>query len=132
MSRSADTLIIDLFHLALGPPVVENTAITGITGESLTLLCSYSFPPNLVRAPDVQWLHSNGTVYSYDDTLTFDPLRTSYGGEYMCCVRISIPQLSIVGLMGVGSIDLIVLSEWQLQICMCHICAVYNVSYSCI
>ena len=91
--------------------MVEDAAITGMAGEPLTLLCNYSFLPNLVRAPDVQWLHSNGTVLSNTDTLIFEPLRTSHGGEYACIVDISIPQLSTVGVFDIGNTTLSVQSE---------------------
>ena len=92
--------------------MVEDDSVTGTAGEPLTLNCSDSYPANLVRAPDVQWLESSGTILSNTDTLTFDPLRTSDGGQYNCIVNISIPQLGIVGLMGIGSTDLSVQSEW--------------------
>ena len=92
--------------------MVEDDSVNGTAGEPLTLTCSDSYPANLVRAPDVQWLDSSGTVLSDTDTLTFDLLRTSDGGQYNCSVNISIPQLSIAGLMGMGRTDLSVQSEW--------------------
>ena len=91
--------------------MVEDDNVTGTAGEPLTLTCGDSYPANLVGAPDVQWLHSNGTVLSNTDTLTFDPLRTSDGGQYTCTVNISVPQLGIVGLEGMGRTDLTVQSE---------------------
>ena len=102
---------LDLSHSALQPPMVEGDNVTGTAGEPLTLTCADSYPAHLVRAPDVQWLHSNGTVLSNTDTLSFDPLRTSDGGQYTCTVNISIPQLGIVGLEGMGRTDLTVQSE---------------------
>ena len=91
--------------------MVEDDTVTGAAGEPLTLTCSNSYPAHLVRAPDVQWLHSSGTVLSNTDILTFDPLRTSDGGQYTCSIDISIPQLGIVGLVGMGRTDLTVQSE---------------------
>ena len=91
--------------------MVEDDNVTGTAGEPLTLTCGDSYPANLVRAPDVQWLHSNGTVLSNTDILTFDPLRTSDGRRYTCSVNISIPQLGIVGLVGMDRTDLTVQSE---------------------
>jgi len=102
---------LDLSHSALQPPMVEIDTVTGTAGEPLTLTCSNSYPANLVRAPGVQWLHSNGTVLSNTDILTFDHLRTSDGGQYTCSVNISIPQLGIMGLVGMGRTDLTVQSE---------------------
>ena len=110
-----------LSHSALEAPMVEDDTVTGTAGEPLTLMCSDSYPANLVRAPDVQWLHSNGTILSNTDTLTFDPPRTSDGGQYNCTVNISIPQLGIMGLVGMGMTDLTVQSEWLPQICMYNV-----------
>ena len=92
--------------------MVEDDTVTGTAGEPLTLTCSDSYPANLVKAPDVQWLDSSGTVLSNTDTLTFNPLRTSDGGQYNCIVNISIPELSIVGLVKMGHTDLSIQSEW--------------------
>ena len=101
--------------------MVEDDTVSGTAGKSFSLTCADSYPANLVRAPDVQWLHSNGTVLSNTAILTFDPLRTSDGGQYNCTVNISIPQLGIVGLEGMGRTDLTVQSEWLPQICMYNI-----------
>ena len=58
----------------------------------------------------MQWAHSNGTVLSNNADLTFDPLKTSHGGEYSCSATISIPQLGIT-LRGSSTTQLTVQSE---------------------
>ena len=76
------------FVFLLGPFDVTITA-SGIStaGEEYTLTCSVDVP----GTPSIQWQYSNGSVVTSGDgitvsagVLTFNPLRTSHGGQYPC------------------------------------------------
>ena len=102
-----------LFCSALQPPLVVGGSLQATSGQPLTLACNYSVPPNLATPPTMQWVHSNGTVLSNNADLTFDPLKTSHGGEYSCSATVSISQLDIT-LRGSSTTQLTVQSEWAL------------------
>ena len=57
------------------------------SGQMYTLTCSIDVP----GTPSIQWQYSNGSNVTTGDgitvsvgVLTFNPLRTSHGGEYTC------------------------------------------------
>lgn len=58
-------------------------------------MCNFSSPPNLFRAPVVQWLNSSESVVSNTTSLQFNLLKTSNAGKYSCQVNISISVLDI-------------------------------------
>ena len=92
------------------PPVVYEDDINSNAGQSLTLMCMFSVPANLIRAPSVQWVNSTGDILSATGNHTFSPLLTSDGGVYTCNVTISIPELNI-SLAGVGTTSVTVHSK---------------------
>ena len=87
------------------------------------LTCTVTVEEHLVVQPTVEW--SGGSVGSESVSvgdimrdgatstrqITFSPLRTSHGGQYMCQADINIPS---IGLMRTASSsrDVTVQSEW--------------------
>ena len=84
--------------------------VTVTAGQTFSKDCNFSSPADLVRSPTVHWLDSTLSRVSDNGTLSFPHLLTSHGGEYVCVVNISIPQLSI-SLTGSGTTTLIVQSK---------------------
>ena len=96
-------------------PVVEEMDNTSMAGQPFSAECNFTTIPNLVTAPSVQWLNSTGSVVSENAELSLSPLLTSHGGEYLCVVTISIPQLYIL-LTANGSTTVTVESEFSAQL----------------
>ena len=98
-----------------------------IAGEMYTLSCTATVVENLVVVPFLQWEYSNrsvvnsgssftlsATITSGNTTtrnLTFNPLRTSHGGEYTCRAIINISSISISGLSSSQSSEVVVQSK---------------------
>ena len=78
------------------PPTVVGGSITSLAGQPLSIDCNFTAPLNLVTPTTVEWLNSSGSVVSESKTLSFSELRTSDGGQYICRVTISIPQLNFL------------------------------------
>ena len=101
---------------------------TPSAGESYTLTCTVEVVERLVVTPDVEWLDPDNNVITTggDITvgspqpsgttttliLTFNPLLTSYGGEYTCRANITIDEISIIDLSNTSSTDVIVQSKY--------------------
>ena len=65
-------------------------------GQMYTLTCSVIVP----GTPSIQWQYSNGSDVTTGDgitvsagVLTFNPLRTSHGGEYTCQATAETPSV---------------------------------------
>ena len=90
--------------------MVAMETVTVTAGGTFSKDCSFSSPADLVRSPTVHWLDPTLSRVSNNGTLSFPHLLTSHGGEYVCVVNISIPQLNI-SLTGSGTTTLIVQSK---------------------
>ena len=90
--------------------MVVEKKITATAGQTFSKDCSFSSPADLVRSPTVHWLDSTLSRVSDNGTLSLPHLLTSHGGQYVCVVNISIPQLNI-SLTGRGTTTLIVQSK---------------------
>ncbi len=74
-----------------------------MAGSSLSLLCTATPPIPLVIPPTVSWIQQDladtvtpVTFYpSASVTLTFNPLRTSRGGVYVCVAGYNIPAADL-------------------------------------
>ena len=88
--------------------------IISTAGRPFSTDCNFTVPDNLVRDPTIQWLNSTHSVVSNTGKIMFPNLLTSHGGDYVCVVNISIPQLNI-SLTGSGTTRLIVQS--MLSVC---------------
>ena len=91
--------------------VIISGNTTGIAGEEITLLCTVTTLANLVASAEltVQWIggsvnvdgdgvtESAITVNGVTSTrnLTFSPLLTSHGAQYICQATINIPSISV-------------------------------------
>ena len=101
--------------------MVAMEAVTVTAGQTFSKDCNFSSPADLVRSPTVHWLDSTLSKVSDNGTLSFPHLLTSHGGEYVCVVNISIPQLSI-SLTGRGTTTLIVQSKLKNLLQFCVFC----------
>ncbi|KAL5486720.1 hypothetical protein EMCRGX_G019237 [Ephydatia muelleri] len=101
---------ISLSVQALPPPLVTTSSYgSTIAGSVYSLVCTVKVIDGLVVVPDVMWMKDgrvivNGTNTTLTRTvsggnstlnLTFNPLLTSHGGQYICVAAISVPQLSL-------------------------------------
>ena len=98
-----------------------------IAGEMYTLSCTATVVEDLVVVPMLQWKYSNGSVVNGGSSLTlsamvasgnatthnltFNPLRTSHGGEYTCRAIVNISSISISGLSSSQSSEVVVQSR---------------------
>ena len=75
-------------------------------GEGYTLICTVTVVEDLFSVPEVTWLGPPGTVASGVSgpersgsetalTLTFDPLQTSHGEDYICNAGIIVEEADI-------------------------------------
>ena len=94
--------------------IEAETPGTPLAGDSYTLTCTVEVVEGLV--PVVQWLDPfSNTIVSGGDftvgdptidgttttlTLTFNPLRTSHGGEYTCRATVTVEEVSISDVTG--------------------------------
>ena len=75
---------------------------------------------NLAVDPDIQWLYANGTTVGgsiitvgavrmmgnkFTHNLTFNPLRTSHGGQYICRAHVDIQTVSLSGINSESTIN---------------------------
>ncbi len=99
------------------PPPVVTISVSGdsVAGSSLSLLCAATPPVPLVTPPTISWV---GVVSPDDDDVTvtniltvaesstmatFDPLRTSRGGVYVCVADYNIPDADLPDLSNTTS-----------------------------
>ena len=92
---------------ALAVTVTGNTR--GRAGQQFSLTCIVTTMKYLIVQPTVQWSGSSTSVGSSGvtesdntlsgivsaKTLTFNPLRTSHGGEYTCQAVVSISSINV-------------------------------------
>ncbi len=88
------------------PPVVT-ISVSGdsVAGSSLSLLCTATPPIPLMTPPTISWVGvvssddvtvtNSLTVLESNTMVTFNPLRTSRGGVYMCVAGYNIPAADI-------------------------------------
>ena len=107
--------------LALPRPEVVVTPDGSTTaGDVYTLTCNTTVLMNLAVDPDIQWLYTNGTTVGgsiitvgpvrmmgnmFTHNLTFSPLRTSHGGQYICRARVDIQTISLSGINSESTIN---------------------------
>ena len=94
---------------ALPPPVVTASSGSSIAGSVYSLVCTVKVVDGLVVVPNVVWMKDGRVLVNRTNTtqtrtvsggnstlnLTFNPLLTSHGGQYICVATISIQQLSL-------------------------------------
>ena len=93
-----------------------------------TLTCNATIVKNLAVRPDIEWLYSNGTIVGgsnstlgtimmtnnvFTRNLTFNPLRTSDGGQYICSTSINVSSISLKGISSESSLNVTVQSKKQ-------------------
>ena len=83
--------------------MVTASSGSSIAGSMYSLVCTVTVVDGLVVVPDVVWMKYGQVLVNGTDTtltrnvsgylnLTFNPLRTSHGGQYTCIVTVSIQQ----------------------------------------
>ena len=101
------------------PEVMITTEGDSTAGQQYTLTCTVTVVENLVVEPGVEWsggrtpsgvgsVRRDGATFTL--TLTFNPLRTSDGGQYTCTASVNVSEISISNLNNKTSIDVIVQS----------------------
>ena len=112
--------------LALPPPEVTISPDGSTTaGDVYTLTCNATVVENLAVEPDIEWLYSNGTIVDitvgtimmtsnvFTRNLTFNPLRTSDGGQYICNTSINVSSISLKSISSESSLNVTVQSKKQ-------------------
>ena len=108
--------------LALPPPeVIISPDGSTTAGDVYTLTCNATVVENLAIKPNIQWLYTNGTIVGgtnitmctmmmlgnvFTQNLTFSPLRTSHGGQYICRASVDIPVISLSGINSESSMNI--------------------------
>lgn len=109
------------------PEVVITPNGSTTAGDAYTLTCSATVVENLAVEPDIQWLYNGTTVGGTNITmgavrvmgnvftrnLTFNPLRTSHGGKYICNTSINVSAISLIGISNESFLDVTVQSKKQ-------------------
>ena len=92
-------------------------------GDPLNLTCTVSVVENLVQPPSVTWTGPgvgqtdveeigpmvSGAVTTL--TLSFNPLRTSHGGQYTCRAVLDIPTAGVSQLDNYSVLNIVVQSK---------------------
>ena len=121
-------LYLSLFStLALPRPevvIIPDGSTTA--GDVYTLTCNTTVVENLAVEPDIQWLYTNGTTVGGTDitvggvmmmgnvstqNLTFSPLRTSHGGQYICRASVNVSAVSLPVISNQSSLNVTVQSK---------------------
>ncbi|XP_064386134.1 mucin-2-like isoform X4 [Halichondria panicea] len=94
-----------VFTVEVPPPPVVMISVSGdsVAGSYLSLLCTATPPIPLVTPPTISWIQQDLADTVIPDTsdpsasvrLTFNPLRTSRGGVYVCVAGYNIPAANI-------------------------------------
>ena len=92
-------LVANVFSIlaVLGQSVTITVIGSPLAGQVYTLTCLGSVVGNTSTIPVVTWRTSNGMVTSRTDisvsngNLTFNPLRSSHGGQYACLSTLGAP-----------------------------------------
>ncbi len=103
---------------------IDGDTSPATAGSTRTLSCVTSVVEGLVVNPSVVWMYSDGNVVLSGDeitvgspevmgntttlTLTFSPLLTSHGGEYVCLASITIKEVSIEDLSSTAAVTVTV------------------------
>ena len=103
------------------PEVIITLDGSTMAGDVHTLTCNATVVENLAVRPDIQWLYTNGTIVGgtnvtvgtvmvmgnrFTRNLTFFPLHTSHGGQYICRASVDIPVISLSGINSEFSMDI--------------------------
>ena len=103
------------------PEVIVNPDDSTTVGDVYTLTCNATVVENLAVGPDIEWLYTNGTIVGganitmgtvrimgnrFTRNLTFFPLHTSHGGQYICRASVDIPVISLSGINSEFSMDI--------------------------
>ena len=113
--------------------MVTASSGSSIAGSVYSLVCTVTVVDGLVLVPDVMWMKDGRIFVNGTDTtltrnvsgylnLTFNPLRTSHGGQYTCIVTVSIQQVLLLSSNStlvnifVGSKCIHDISHWYLKI----------------
>ena len=133
------------FHLSLFSPLAlplpEVAIIPDVSttaGDVYTLTCSATVVDNLAVEPNILWLYTNGTTVGgtnitvgavmmtgnvFTQNLTFSPLYTSHGGQYICRASVDIPAISLQGIGRQSSMNITVQSKnMRLSAHKCTVC----------
>ena len=118
-------------------PVILPSPASATAGEVVELTCSVPVVEYLVQSPTLDW--SGGSVgqpgVAVADLTTlggniwrnisFSPLKTSHGGQYVCQASLSIP---VIGLeeTWTSSRNLSVQSEWLHELCILLVSTSYS------
>ena len=95
------------------PEVIIIPDSSTMAGDVYTLTCNATVVKNLAVGPNIAWLYTNGTIVGganitvgtvmmlgnvFTRNLTFSPLHTSHGGQYICRASVDIPAISFSGI----------------------------------
>ena len=104
-------------------PVILPSPASATAGEVVELSCSVPVVEHLVQSPTLDWSEGSvgqpgvavtdlttlgGTIWR---NISFSPLKTSHGGQYVCQAGLSIPAIGLEETWA-SSRDLSVQSEW--------------------
>ena len=104
-------------------PVILPSPASATAGEVVELSCSVPVVEHLVQSPTLDWSGGSvgqpgvamtdlttlgGTIWR---NISFSPLKTSYGGQFLCQAGLSIPAIGLEETWA-SSRDLSVQSEW--------------------
>ena len=103
------------------PEIIISPDGSTTAGAVHTLTCNATVVENLAVGPDIQWLYTNDTIVVgtnitvgtmmmlgnlFTRNLTFFPLHTSHGGQYICRTSVDIPVISLSGINSESSMDI--------------------------
>ena len=107
------------------PPPVVTVSVAGddVAGSTLSLLCTATSLIPLVHPPVVLWVgvattnshvivKERNSFSASNVTVTFDPLRTSHGGQYICQADYDIPAANLASNLRTQMHTVTVQSEW--------------------
>ena len=106
-----------------------STSGSAVVGEPYTLTCTISVLPGLVNTPNATWTYHNGNVIQSTPTtsvITFNPLRTSHAGQYICRDSVMSPASPGNPLMAIAPLTVSVQSmlvrytKCSLMVCMSY------------
>ena len=104
-------------------PVILPSPASATAGEVVELSCSVPVVEHLVQSPTLNWSGGSvgqpgvavtnlttlgGTIWR---NISFSPLKTSHGGQYVCQASLSIPAIGLEQTW-TKSTNLLVQSEW--------------------
>ena len=98
-----------------------STSVTA--GDPLSLTCTVSVVENLIQPPSVTWTGPGVEQTDVEEigpmvsgavttlTLSFNPLRTSHGGQYTCRAVLDIPTAGVSQLANYSVLNIVVQSK---------------------